>query len=331
MQRLIWSVLLAFLLAIALGPIVIPWLRKMKYGQTIYELGPESHKVKQGTPTMGGVIFTLPMLIVPLMFFDSAHWRFMAIVLTATGGFGLVGFVDDRIKVGRQRSLGLTPKQKLLPHIILSLALATWAYFSPTIGSKLYLPFTQVEFDIGWFFIPVLAFVMVATVNSSNLLDGLDGLNAGCSMLDFATLSLLLLAFSTRMTGELAGEFMNMVIFCGCAAGALLGYLRYNSHPASVIMGDVGSFAIGGALAGVCLVTRMSLVLPIIALGMLVSSLSDLIQFAYFRKTGGKRIFRMAPLHHHFELSGMPETRIVSMYMIVTAVMCLVTLLWIAG
>jgi len=251
MQRLIWSVVLSFLLALALGPIIIKWLRRMKFGQNIYELGPESHKVKQGTPTMGGVIFAIPMLIVPVvMSFEASRWSFLPIVLVATAGFGLIGFVDDWIKIGKKRSLGLTARQKFAAQILVSAGLAVWAYFNPLIGSELYVPFTSLQWDLGWTFIPVLAFVMVATVNSSNLLDGVDGLLGGCALLDFATLSMLLLAFSTQVPYELHGDFMNVMIFCGCAAGALLGYLRYNSYPASVIMGDVGSFAIGGALWG---------------------------------------------------------------------------------
>jgi phospho-N-acetylmuramoyl-pentapeptide-transferase len=183
-----------------------------------------------------------------------------------------------------------------------------------------------VEWNLGWLYIPVMIFVLVGTVNSANLLDGLDGLLAGCSLFDFVTMALICVALAAANPAQ-ADNLLNVAIFGGAMAGGLLGFLRYNSHPARVFMGDVGSFFIGGALVGMAMVTRLSLLLPIIALAMVLSSLSDLIQFAYFRATHGKRFFKMAPLHHHFELSGMPETSIVAMYYIVTAVLCLIALL----
>ena len=328
MQRIIWAVILSFGIAMVLGPVFIPWLKKLKFGQTIYDLGPESHKVKQGTPTMGGVIFAVPMILVPLILsVPQQRLPYLPMALISTLGFGLVGFVDDYIKVSKKRSLGLTPMQKIVPQVVISAALAVWAYCDPLIGPKLIVPFTRIEWDLGIFYIPVMMFVLVGTVNSANLLDGVDGLCAGCSLIDFAAMAFVCLA----LPWETAASHLNMAIFCGAAAGALLGFLRFNTHPASVFMGDVGSFTIGGALVAVTMVTRMSLLLPIIALAMFVSSLSDIIQVGYFKytkkKTGtGKRVFRMAPLHHHFELGGMPETRIVCMYMTVTALLCLVAL-----
>jgi len=220
----------------------------------------------------------------------------------------------------------LTPKQKLLPQIVLSIGLSVWAYLNPRIGSSLTVPFFNVEWNLGWFYIPVMIFVLVGTVNSANLLDGLDGLLGGCSLFDFATMALICVALAAANPAN-AGNLLNMAIFAGAMVGALIGFLRYNAHPARVFMGDVGSFFIGGALVGITLVTRLSLLLPIIALAMVMSSVSDLIQFAYFRATHGKRFFRMAPLHHHFEKGGMPETSIVAMYYIVTVILCLIALL----
>ena len=332
MQRFIWAVLLSFAIAVALGPVFIPWLKKLKFGQTIYDLGPQSHKVKQGTPTMGGIIFAVPMIVVPLILsVKDAGLPFLKMAIVSTLGFGLVGFVDDYIKVSKKRSLGLTPMQKIVPQLVISAALALWAYLTPAIGSKLVVPFTQIEWDLGIFYIPVMMFVLVGTVNSANLLDGVDGLCAGCSLIDFGMMGLVCLSLMGANAAGDGGDLLNMMVFCGAAVGALLGFLRFNAHPASVFMGDVGSFTIGGALAAAAMVTRMSLLLPIIALTMFVSSLSDIIQVGYFKytkkKTGtGKRVFRMAPLHHHFELGGMSETRIVSMYMTATALLCLVTL-----
>lgn len=331
MQRVIWATVLAFAVAMVLGPVVIPWLKKMKFGQTIYELGLESHKVKQGTPTMGGVIFAVPMLIVPILFsVADQRWSFLPMALVSTLGFGLVGFVDDYIKVSKKRSLGLTPMQKIVPQVVISLVLAIWAYCTPQIGSALIVPFTDKTWDLGIFYIPVMMFVLVGTVNSANLLDGVDGLLSGCSLIDFAAMALVCVALGSA-NPENAGNMTNMMVFCGAAAGGILGFLRFNTYPANVFMGDVGSFTIGGALVAVAMVTRTALLLPMIALAMLVSSLSDIIQVGYFKytkkKTGaGKRVFRMAPLHHHFEKGGMPETRIVAMYMSITALLCLIAL-----
>jgi phospho-N-acetylmuramoyl-pentapeptide-transferase len=331
MSGLIWSFAFSFALSAALGPFIIPWLKRKKIGQTIYELGPHMHLTKQGIPTMGGLIFVIPMLIMPVLMLDGyANLRHLLIPLAATAGFGSIGFIDDWIIVVRKRSLGLTPKQKLLAQVFLSAALAIWAHASGQAGSAIAVPFTAHKWDLGWFFIPVMMFIMVATVNSANLMDGLDGLLAGCSALDFAALAALFLGFASQLPGEAVKNYIETALFACCAAGSLLGYLLYNNHPAGVIMGDVGSFAIGGALAGLCLVTGLSLVLPIIGICMVATAVSDLIQFAYYRATKGKRVFRMAPLHHHFELGGTPETRIVSLYMIATAVTCALTLLWVA-
>lgn len=330
MTRLIWTVILSFAIAIALGPVVIPWLKKMKFGQTIYEKGLESHKVKQGTPNMGGIIFAVPMIIVPLiMSYKSPMGSFLPMALVSTLGFAAIGFVDDYIKVSKKRSEGLTPMQKTVPMFVLALALSVWAYLNPSIGSKLVVPFTDIEWDLGWFYIPVMMFIIIGTVNSANLLDGVDGLLGGCGLIDFATMAIICMALSAAAPGD--NNLLNMMIFCGAAAGGILGFLRFNTHPANVFMGDNGSFAIGGGLIAVMMTTRLSLLLPIIALAMLVSSLSVIMQVGYFKytkkKTGtGKRIFRMSPLHHHFEKGGMPETRIVSMYMTVTFILCLIAL-----
>ena len=326
MQRLIWTVIAAFAMAIVLGPIVIPWLKKLKLGKVIYELGPD-HAAKAGTPQMGGVIFALPALVAAVAFsYKGGNWGLLSMCLVSALGFGLIGFVDDFLKVRRHASEGLTPKQKLLPQIVLSIALSVWAYLHPQIGPSLRVPFVNVEWNLGWFYIPVMVFILVGTVNSANLLDGLDGLLGGCALFDFVTMALICVALAAADPVN-AGSLLNVAIFGGAMAGGLIGFLRYNSHPARVFMGDVGSFFIGGALVGMTTVTRLSLLLPIIALAMVMSSVSDLIQFAYFRATHGKRFFRMAPLHHHFEKGGMPETSIVAMYYIVTVMLCLVALL----
>lgn len=327
MQRLILAILAAFVMAIALGPVVIPWLRRMKFGQTIYELGPESHKAKQGIPTMGGIVFAVPALVAALAFSrDETRWDFLLIAIACALGFGFIGFTDDFIKVRLKRSLGLTPKQKLIPQIVIAIAVAYWAYSHPRIGSSLIVPFFGVEWQLGWAYIPVMAFILVGTVNSANLLDGLDGLLGGCSLFGFIAMALICVLLAGANPAD-ADNLLNTAILSGGMAGALLGFLRFNAHPAGVFMGDVGSFFVGGALAGICLVTRLALLLPVIAFAMLISSVSDIIQIGYFKLTHGKRVFRMAPLHHHFELGGMPEERVVTMYYIVTVLLCLLALL----
>ena len=263
--------------------------------------------------------------------YGDTRFDYLLMIVVSALGFGLVGFVDDFIKVKLKRSLGLTPMQKIVPQVVLAAVLSVWAYRHPTIGSALTVPFFNVEWNLGWLYIPVMMFIMVGTVNSSNLLDGLDGLLSGCSMIDFITMMLICLTMAEANPAN-RSNLLNVAIFGGAMAGALISFLRFNGYPARVFMGDVGSFFIGGALMGMVLVTRLSLLLPIIALAMFVSSLSDIIQVGYFkytkRKTGtGKRVFRMAPLHHHFELSGMPETRVVTMYYVVTAALCLLALL----
>ena len=326
MQRVILTILAAFVMAIVFGPMVIPWLKKMKFGQTIYDLGPEAHKKKQGTPTMGGIIIAVPAIIAAVAFaYNDTRRDFMLLCLAMSIGAGAIGFVDDFIKVKLKRSLGLTPKQKMLPLIIISIGISVWAYLNPAIGPELKVPFTDWTWNLGWAYIPVMTFIIVGTVNSANLLDGLDGLLGGCSLFDFATMSLICVSLAGAAEGST--NMLNAAVFSGAMAGALLGFLRFNSHPARVFMGDVGSFFIGGALMGVVIVTGYALLLPIIALAMMVSALSDIIQIGYFKLTHGKRVFRMAPLHHHFELGGMPETQIVTMYYIVTVLLCLVTLL----
>ena len=332
MQRLIWTIIAAFVMALVLGPIMIPWLKKLKFGQTIYDLGPESHKKKQGTPTMGGIIFAIAALIAMVAFaYNDTRFGYMAMIVVSALGFGLIGFVDDFIKVKLKRSLGLTPMQKVVPQLVLSVVLAFWAMKTETIGSSLTVPFFNVEWNLGWLYIPAMVFIMVGTVNSANLLDGLDGLLSGCSMINFITVMIISLCMAAANPAN-SSNLLNTAIAAGAMAGALMGFLRFNAHPARVFMGDVGSFFIGGALVGMMMVTRLSLLLPIIAVAMFASSVSDIIQVGWFKYTkkkygAGRRIFKMAPLHHHFELSGMPETRVVTMYYITTAGLCLLALL----
>ena len=321
MQRMMITVILAYAIGVALGKVLLPVLYKLKFGQNIYELAPEAHKKKQGTPIMGGLIFagaciasTLIMHAynVPLM-----QSMALAMILMALGNMG-IGFADDMTKIRGGKNAGLTPKQKMAFQTILALAFSLYCYFHPQVGSVIKIPFLRAELDLGILYVPIMMFVIVGTTNSANLLDGLDGLCAGVSIVDFTTLAVL---------AGVAGFGGDLGVCCAALVGGLMGYWVYNVHPAKVFMGDTGSMFIGGAVVAAAMLLRQPLILVLIAFWMLMSTLSVMIQVTYFKKTGGKRIFKMSPIHHHFELCGMSEFRIVAMYMTTTVILCLITLL----
>lgn len=337
MQQIIWPVLIAFLAVMVMGPIGIPLLKKLKYGQTIYELGPQSHLAKQGVPTMGGVIIAAAVLVVSLVFSRGRSWGFVLYILLSGLLHGAIGFTDDYIKVAKKRSLGLTPKQKIMMQIVSGLILTLWAYFDPQIGAKVVVPYWNVEWNLGLFYIPLMILMFVFMINSANLLDGLDGLCASCSTVGLATFSLICFAMAAGASHIPAPEgvdpvaysenLRNAAVICGAGAGACLGFLRFNTNPAKVIMGDTGSMFLGGMFVGVAMVTRLQLLLIPVCAAMIVSSLSVILQVMYCNMSGGKRLFKMSPLHHHFELCGMKEPRIVAMYTLFSVVMCLLAML----
>ena len=337
MQQIIWPVLIAFLAVMVMGPIGIPLLKKLKYGQTIYELGPQSHLAKQGVPTMGGVIIAAAVLVVSLAFSRGRSWGFVLYILLSGLLHGAIGFTDDYIKVAKKRSLGLTPKQKIMMQIVSGLILTLWAYFDPQIGAKVVVPYWNVEWNLGLFYIPLMILMFVFMINSANLLDGLDGLCASCSTVGLATFSLICFAMAAGASHIPAPEgvdpvaysenLRNAAVICGAGAGSCLGFLRFNTNPAKVIMGDTGSMFLGGMFVGVAMVTRLQLLLIPVCAAMIVSSLSVILQVMYCNMSGGKRLFKMSPLHHHFELCGMKEPRIVAMYTLFSVVMCLLAML----
>ena len=228
-----------------------------------------------------------------------------------------IGFVDDMTKIRRGKNGGLTPKQKMFFQTLLALAFSCYCYFHPQVGHVIQVPFFRVEWDLGIWYIPIMMFIIVGTTNSANLLDGLDGLLTSVSMVDFATLAVLCGAASLGSLG----------VGCAAMCGACMAFLSRNAYPAQMFMGDTGSMFIGGAVVAAAMLLRQPLILVLIAFWMLMSSLSDIIQITYFKKTHGKRIFKMAPIHHHFELCGIHETKIVTMYMVTTAILCVITLL----
>jgi phospho-N-acetylmuramoyl-pentapeptide-transferase len=320
------TIIVSFAVALVAGIIVIPVLRKLKAGQQVRDDGPKTHLVKAGTPTMGGVILLAGIISASLIFSrNDIGYTLFAIACTAV--FALIGFWDDFIKLFKKRSLGLRVYQKLILQFGIGFAIAIFAYF--IVGPELILPFTDKSVDLGIGYIPFTAFVIVALVNSVNLTDGLDGLAAGVTLVDAVTFTLIFMGLAgLHMAGPLSGDdnMFNMMVFSASVVGACLGFLSFNKYPAKVFMGDTGSFALGGALVVMGILSRLQLLLPIVGVMFVLSSVSVLLQVGSY-KLRRKRVFKMAPLHHHFELSGMHETKVVAMYMVVTAAICAATLL----
>ena len=307
-------VMIAFAISAILGPIVIPFLRKLKIGQTERkEL--ESHQKKMGTPTMGGIII-LASIILTSLFYIKDQPKIIPI-LFMTVGFGAIGFLDDYLKVVLRRSDGLLAWQKMILQIIVTTVFVVYMLNYTDVSLTMLLPFSGGKYwNTGWVAVLLMYFVVIGTVNGVNFTDGLDGLASSVTIM-VATF------FSVVAIGTNAGV---SAITCA-VVGALLGFLLFNVYPASVFMGDTGSLALGGFVAATAYMMQMPLFILLVGFIYLVEVLSVMIQVTYFKKTGGKRIFRMAPIHHHFELGGWSETRVVAVFSIVTAMLCLVALL----
>ena len=308
-------VLVSFALSAIMGPVIIPVLRNLKMGQTEREEGVKEHLKKAGTPTMGGVIILLSILITSLFYIRSNPQ--IIPVLFVTIGFGLIGFRDDYLKVVMKRSDGLFPKQKMALQIVVTAIFAYYLVKVAGISLKMLVPFSGGRYlDLGWLAIPVLFFAVIGTVNGVNFTDGLDGLASSVTVL-----------VATFFTVVAIGTKSGIEPVTGAVVGALLGFLLFNVYPASVFMGDTGSLALGGFVASAAYMLQMPLFIIIVGLIYLVEVLSVIIQVTYFKKTGGKRIFKMAPIHHHFELCGWSETRVVAVFSIITALLCMVALM----
>ena len=310
----------ALLLSLLGGYIALPVLKRLKAAQTINELGPQTHMAKQGLLTMGGVAVILSGVIAGVAFGfykHNDHGMLVLYVALGTLCFSGIGFLDDYLKVVKHRSVGLTVKQKLAPQILAAVLFAVFAYFDKNIGSKIALPFTKTTLNLGIFYIPIMAFVIVAIDNSANILDGLDGLLSSNSAIAFFCMALYSILTGTKTNN---GSLINVGIYLLCMSGAVYGFLKYNTHPATVILGDVGSLGIGGALAAAAIVSKGVLLIPFCCITMLISSLSDILQLAYMKRHKGRKLMRMSPFHHHLELGGMPETRIVNLYNILTLI-----------
>ncbi|MBP3400824.1 MAG: phospho-N-acetylmuramoyl-pentapeptide-transferase [Selenomonadales bacterium] len=313
-QQLISALLVALAVSLALGPIAIPMLRRLKFGQSIREEGPKSHQAKSGTPTMGGIMILIAITVASLIFVGGSREVWLALFITL--GHGVIGFIDDFIKVVLKRNLGLKARQKLLGQILMAVALV---YISITYmggDTNLWIPVLDQTIDCGIFYYILIFFVLVGTTNAVNLTDGLDGLASGTMAVAAIAYAIICLIF---------GQY-ELAVFCMTVVGGVLGFLKYNAHPAKVFMGDTGSLALGGALAAVAVLTKTELLLIIVGGVFVVEALSVIIQVASF-KTTGKRVFLMSPIHHHFELKGWSEKKVVTVFWLCGALLSVVALM----
>jgi phospho-N-acetylmuramoyl-pentapeptide-transferase len=306
-------VIISFLISVVFCPILIPFLRKLKFGQTEREEGPQSHLKKNGTPTMGGLVILASILLTSLIYIG----KFTEIlpVLFMTLGFGLIGFLDDYIKVVKKRSLGLTPLQKMALQFVVTGVFIYYYFKIAGLDTSIKIPFVSGDGFVmpTWLFIIFVFIVVLGTVNGVNFTDGLDGLASGVTVIVATFFTIAALSLNPSMTP-----------ITGAVVGSLLGFLLFNTYPARVFMGDTGSLALGGFVSSIALMLHMPLFIVIIGLIYLVEVLSVILQVGYFKLTHGKRIFKMAPIHHHFELCGYSETQVVAAFSIVTALLCLV-------
>lgn len=306
-------IIIDFVIAFAISclgtGLLIPFLKKKQFGQFIRQDGPQAHLSKQGTPTMGGLAFVLGITVAILVCGSLSPSSL--IVLFTMYAYGLIGFIDDYNKIAKKENEGLTPKQKILFQLVFGLILSI--YMIMTEGSSVFIPFFKQTVDFGYFYIPFIIFVEIAMANAVNLTDGLDGLASSTSFIVAVVFAVL-----GWQASSASGDVM--LTAAVAVAGGLLGFLVFNKYPAKIFMGDTGSMALGGALSAIAIVGHLEFLLPIAGLIFVFEALSVIIQVTYFKKTGGKRIFRMAPLHHHFELGGMKEYKVVAMFCAFTAV-----------
>ena len=318
-----WTLIISFLVAVILGIVIIPILKKLKVGQIERDDGPKSHLKKQGTPTMGGIIIIITMILV----ITGAY-----IYLTATGqnevankllpmllisiGFGTIGFIDDFKKLVLKNTKGLKPSYKMIGLLVISVAYVVYLLQILHFDTQTYIPIAKTYIDLPiYLYIPFAIIVILATTNAINLTDGIDGLSSSVSAIIITCLAVIGMIFAIP----------EVSVFASCVIGAILGFLMFNLHPAKVFMGDTGSLLLGGVISAIALYLKMPILLIVIALIPVLETLSVIIQVAYYKKTG-KRVFKMAPLHHHFELSGWKENKVVIVFSLITLVLCVIGL-----
>ena len=301
--KMILAFVIALALCLAAYPLAIPLLHKLKFGQSIREEGPQSHMVKTGTPTMGGLVFIAASILATLIVIPGSFKEInLIVVILAYVGYSIIGFIDDFLIVVKKNNKGLLPRYKFLMQSVL--AVVFYLFYKDVNDSVIIIPFIGKSIDLGWLYMVLVFFMFTGTSNAVNLSDGLDGLSSG----------LVILATIPFVYFCIRSNNISIAIFLCAVIGSLVGYLRFNLHPAKIFMGDTGSLALGGLLAAVAMVTKEELALVLIGGVFVIEALSVIIQVAYFKATHGKRIFRMSPIHHHFELGGMPETKVVYMF-----------------
>ena len=314
-STIVMSVIISFAISVVLGPVVIPFLRRLKVGQTVREEGPKEHLKKNGTPTMGGILILVSVVVTSILYVKD--YPKIIPILFVTLGFGLIGFMDDYIKVVLKRSMGLRAWQKMLLQILVTGVFAYYILHYTDVSLAMRIPFVKgLYLDFGVLNIPILFFIVIGTVNGANFTDGLDGLASSVTVL-----------IATFFTVVAIGLQSGIEPITCAVVGALLGFLLFNVHPASVFMGDTGSLALGGFVAATAYMMQMPIFLAIVCFIYVIEVLSVIIQVSYFKISGGKRIFKMAPIHHHFELCGWSETRVVALFSILTALLCLIALM----
>jgi phospho-N-acetylmuramoyl-pentapeptide-transferase len=331
--RTAYAILTGLIICLILGPWVIRQLRRYQIGETIRDDGPKSHQSKAGTPTMGGILI-LMALSVPTVLWGDLTNRYVWLLLSATYAFGAIGFIDDWLKLSGTRRKGMYIREKLLAQVAVALGLASFMYFypaDPAVATQITVPFfKEATPDIGLWYIPFVVFIIVGTCNAVNLTDGLDGLAIGPLIIaTFAFTVIAYVAGNTQFSNYLliphikgGGE---VAVFGGALIGASLGFLWFNAYPADVFMGDIGSLALGGALGTMAVLVKHELLLPVVGGIFFIEALSVLLQIASFQLTG-KRIFRMAPLHHHFEEKGWRESKVIVRFWIIAIVLALLSL-----
>ncbi len=326
--RTIYASLTAFLLCFFLGPYFIRWLGRMQVGQYIRKAGPETHLEKAGTPTMGGLLIIFSVMIASLLWTDLAN-RYVWIVLLSIGGYTAIGFVDDYLMQVKKRNQGLSARGKFFLQIVLALAVCWGIVTAGDFNTDLTVPiFKTISPDLGWGYMIFGVFVIVGASNAVNLTDGLDGLATGPLIIAFVAYMLFAyVAGNSIIAGYLQLSYVpqsgEVTVVCGALAGAMLGFLWYNAYPAQIFMGDVGSLPLGAALGTVAVITKQEILLTLVGGIFVIETLSVIFQVGFYKSTNGKRIFRMAPLHHHFELKGWPEPKIIVRFWIIAIVLAL--------
>jgi len=329
--RSIYAGITAFLICVLIGPWVIKKIRKMQIGQYIREDGPESHQEKAGTPTMGGIIIIFSVVISTLLWTNLTNY-YIWIVLLATMGFGIIGFIDDYLMLIKKKSEGLSTRDKFLMQIVFAVFIGTLLYFSPGFSTCVTIPFFKgVSPDLGLGYILFAALVIVGTSNAVNLTDGLDGLAIGpVVIVASAYMVFSYVAGHVKIADYLQINFVpgsgEITIFCAVLAGAGLGFLWFNTFPAQIFMGDVGSLPLGAAIGSVAVITKQEMLLVLVGGLFVIEALSVIFQVGFFKATNGRRIFKMAPIHHHFELKGWPEPKVIVRFWIISIILALISM-----